>query len=201
MSGEKEKPPEWIIQEELPTTTLLNMENMEEDKMKPANVILNRTNFYDVMIEYTNSKEAETQHLLLSPQVYRDLSIFNSDALQRSIKMPFAFKEYPLRGYAPSPVLWWYVKEVDKDHPDCTHYEKETVLKKILNIGKFFLYFLCVIDLILVLLLPHVLYLLIPVIISMLLFITSCFLYCTQPMDELDVAFLQTCTMIDYVQC
>jgi len=101
--------PVFIEQEGVPP--LMDVEQLEEaasTNLVPANEILNRTNFYALMREFVADSHRSELYLLLSPQVYRDVSIFDFIALQRAIKVSYSYRYFAVHDYPRSPMLWTY---------------------------------------------------------------------------------------------
>lgn len=177
---------------------LLDMAKVEERQMQPANAILNRTNFYDLMASFTEHPDPCTLHLLLSPQVHRDLSIFDVQALHRAIHSSFSVIEYPLPGYLPSPALWFYAKHAVGEPAGRGKFVKETLLAKSLTFGGILAFFLFIVCLVLSIIAETIVFVLIGLFVCVFSTIIIFHLLRHRPMEEYNVAFLQECPMIDY---
>ena len=177
---------------------LLDMAKVEERQMQPANAILNRTNFYDLMASFTEHPDPCTLHLLLSPQVHRDLSIFDVQALHRAIHSSFSVIEYPLPGYLPSPALWFYAKHTVGESAGRGKFVKETLVAKLLTCSLFFIFFLSVVFLGILIATEYIVFILINLMLLLLSAIIVMYIRRHKDMEEYDLAFLQECPMIEY---
>ncbi len=104
-----------FIEQDMPTR-LMDAEQVEKRAMLPANEILNRTNFYTLLQQFVENTDQPYLNLLLSPQVHRDLRIFDFGALQRAIKISYVYQSFEVTQYSRACVLWRYSRVGDISH-------------------------------------------------------------------------------------
>lgn len=183
------------------SSPLMDMSKIEEMRLQPANEILNRTNFYAVMDQFSAPGSPPHIGLLLSPQVARDLSIFDEVALQRAIKMHFGFCSHALAQYPPSPTLWFYSKMAIGETGGRAHLMKSTWIAKGMGVGAFVMTLIFCLSVLFGIFFNDLFYAMLALL-ALCIYGIGCWLICRiKPMEEYNLSYLQQCPMIDYVQC